>query len=175
MHRTHLLASALASLLAGSAPVAFGQSSPAPTTPTTPTTSSAATSAQAKPTRTHARSAHERMSRMHGADQQQGGVIGDLHAMERLYLQAGRSKELTSLYNDVLARSQNPRVRDYAYQRLARLQAQRANVDQAIATLRKALDESLADDARTRDAREKMRTNWQQRKAAQPASVTPAS
>ena len=172
MHRTHLLASALAALLAGSASVAVAQSS---TTPTTPATSSAATSAQATPMRTHGRGAHERMSRMHGVDQQQDGVLGDLHAMERLYLQAGRSKELTSLYNDVLARSQNPRVRDYAYQGLARLQAQPANVDQAIATLRKALDESLAEDAKARDAREKMRSNWQQRKAAQPAPVTPAS
>ena len=172
MHRTHLLASALAALLAGSASVAFAQSSMAPSMPTT---SSVAAPAHATPMRTHARAAHDRMSRSHGADHQQGGVIGDLRAMERLYLQAGRSKELTALYNDVLARSQNPRVRDYAYQRLARLQAQPANVDQAIATLRKALDESLADDARMRDAREKMRSNWPQRKAAQPPSITPDS
>jgi len=71
----------------------------------------------------------------------------------------------------VLARSQDPRVRDYVYQRLARLQAQPTNLDQAIATLRKGLDENLANEAKMRAEREKMRATWQQRtgEAAPPA------
>lgn len=93
---------------------------------------------------------------------QQGGVIGDMRGLERLYMQSGRSKELTALYNEVLAKSQDPRVRNYTYQRLARLQARPANVDQAIATLRKGLDESLANEAKMRTDREAMRANWQQ-------------
>ena len=101
--------------------------------------------------------------RMHRFDRQRSGVIGDLHGLERLYMQAGRSKEMASVYNDVLARSQDPRVRDYVYKRLARLQAQPANVDQAIATLRKGLDENLANEAKMRAEREKMRAAWQQR------------
>jgi len=56
-------------------------------------------------------------------------------------------------------------VRDYVYKRLARLQAQPANVDQAIATLRKGLDENLANEAKMRAEREKMRAAWQQRRA----------
>jgi predicted negative regulator of RcsB-dependent stress response len=107
--------------------------------------------------------------RMH--HQQRSGVIGNLRAMERLYQQAGRSKEMVAVYNDVLAKSQNPRVRDYVHKRLARLQAQPANVDQAIATLRKGLDENLANEAKMRAEREKMRAVWQQRasEAASPA------
>jgi predicted negative regulator of RcsB-dependent stress response len=110
--------------------------------------------------------------RQRGFDHQRGGVIGDLRGLEKLYTQAGRSKELASLYNDVLTRSQDPRVRDYVYQRLARLQAQPTNVDQAIATLRKGLDESLANEGKMRAEREKMRATWQQRHAdaAQPAA-----
>jgi predicted negative regulator of RcsB-dependent stress response len=72
---------------------------------------------------------------------------------------------MASVYNDVLAKSQDPRVRDYAYKRLARLQAQPANVDQAIATLRKGLDENLANEAKMRAEREKMRAAWQQHRA----------
>ena len=70
------------------------------------------------------------------------------------------------MYNDVLARSQEPRTRDYVYHRLARLQAQPANVDQAIATLRKGLDESLANEAKQRTQREQMRSQWEQRRSA---------
>jgi predicted negative regulator of RcsB-dependent stress response len=103
--------------------------------------------------------------RMHRFDHRRNGVIGDLHGLERLYMQSGRSKEMASVYNDVLAKSQDPRVRDYVYKRLARLQAQPANVDQAIATLRKGLDENLANEAKMRAEREKVRAAWQQRRA----------
>lgn len=87
---------------------------------------------------------HHRMHRMrmeHGRDM---GAMADLHALERLYRHAGREKEMSGVYNEVLAKSQDPRLRTYAYHRLARLQAQPANVDQAIATLRKSLSENLA-------------------------------
>jgi hypothetical protein len=171
MHRTTLLASTLAVLLAGSASFAFAQNSPAPVAP--PTTSTAAVRST-MPMRKHADTHHARHAWSHGADRERGGVIGDLRALERLYLQAGRSKELTALYNDVLARSQNPRVRDYVYHQLARLQARPANVDQAIATLRKGLDENLANDAKMRSEREKLRSNWQQRTGKTPTPATPA-
>ena len=171
MHRTTLLASTLAVLLAGSASFAFAQSSPAPVAP--PTTSTAA-ARSTMPMRKHADTHHARHAWSHGSDRERGGVIGDLRGLERLYQQAGRSKELTAVYHDVLARSQNPRVRNYVYHRLARLQAQPANVDQAIATLRKGLDENLANDARIRSEREKMRSNWQQRTGKASIPATPA-
>ncbi|MET0329957.1 MAG: hypothetical protein ABW154_00875 [Dyella sp.] len=90
-------------------------------------------------------------------------VIGNLRGLERLYVISGRTKELPALYNDVLAKSQNPRVRNYVYQHLARLQAQPANVDQAIGTLRKSLDENLANEAKRRSQMEAMRAKWAQR------------
>ena len=87
-------------------------------------------------------------------------VIGDLRELEDLYVQAGRAKELPALYDSVLARSQDPRVRTYVYHQLARAQMAPANADQAIATLRKSLDENLANEAKRRDEMEKMRTRF---------------
>jgi Spy/CpxP family protein refolding chaperone len=156
MHRKTLLASALAVLIAGSTSFVMAQNTPPPPSPTP--------SAMAgKDMRAHHGDRGDHGMRMHRFDHQRSGVIGDLHGLERLYMQAGRSKEMASVYNDVLARSQDPRVRDYVYQRLARLQAQPANVDQAIATLRKGLDENLANEAKMRAEHEKMRAAWQQR------------
>lgn len=157
MQRKTLLASALAVLIAGSTSFVMAQNTPPPSSPTP--------SAMAgKDMRAHHGDRDHGM-RMHRFDHQRNGVIGDLHGLERLYMQAGRSKEMVSVYNDVLARSQDPRVRDYVYKRLARLQAQPANVDQAIATLRKGLDENLANEAKMRAEREKMRAAWQQHRA----------
>jgi hypothetical protein len=93
-------------------------------------------------------------------------VIEDLQALERLYRESGRSKELPALYNDVLSKTQDPRVRTYAYHHLARAQSAPANVDQAIATLRKSLDENLGNEAKQRADFEKMRSDWEQRRNA---------
>ncbi len=157
MQRKTLLASALVALLAGSATFAMAQNAPA-----SPANPHMVVTKQARilpGDRDHGMAGH----RMH---HQRSGVIGDLRALERLYQQAGRSKDMAAVYNDVLAKSQDPRVRDYVYQRLARLQAQPTNVDQAIATLRKGLDENLANEAKMRAEREKMRAAWQPRAAS---------
>lgn len=94
-----------------------------------------------------------------------GGVIADLHGLERLYREAGRTRELVGIYNEVLAKSQDPRVRAYAYHHLARVQAQPANLDAAIATMRRSLDESLANDAKRHAEMEQLRARWQQNRA----------
>jgi len=157
MQRKPLLASALVALLAGSATCAMAQNAPA-----SPANPHMVVTKQARilpGDRDHGMAGHH----MH---HQRSGVIGDLRALERLYQQAGRSKDMAAVYNDVLAKSQDPRVRDYVYQRLARLQAQPTNVDQAIATLRKGLDENLANEAKMRAEREKMRAAWQPRAAS---------
>jgi Spy/CpxP family protein refolding chaperone len=163
MHRKTLLASTLALMIAGSTSFVMAQNMPAPPPPAT----------QAMAGKNMMPSAHgDRGHDMHKNhhDHERGGVIGDLRGLERLYLQSGRSKDMTAVYNDVLTKSQDPRVRDYVYRRLARLQAQPANVDQAIATLRKGLDENLANEAKMRAEHEKMRADWKQRtdKAAPP-------
>jgi hypothetical protein len=163
MHRKTLLASALTVLMAGTASFAIAQNAAAPTT------APQATAPQSAGKMHDARGMHHGMRghgmQRHGSDRDRAGVIGDLRQLERLYLESGRSKELTALYNDVLAKSQNPRVRNYVYHHLARLQARPVNVDQAIATLRKGLDESLANDAKMQAAKEKMRAEWQSRHA----------
>lgn len=99
-----------------------------------------------------------------GVEGPQSPIINDLNALDRLYRQSGRVKELPALYNDVLSKTQDPRVRDYVYHQLARAQAAPANTDQAITTLRKSLDENLANEAKRRAEWDKMRSNWQQRR-----------
>jgi hypothetical protein len=166
MQRKTLFASALALLIAGSASFAIAQDSTAPA-PSSPATS---TGARGNMMRMHhdGRGHGMKGHGMHGhrmGMRGDMGAIGDLRGLERLYLQAGRAKELPALYNDVLSKSQNPRLRNYAYRHLARAQAQPANVDQAIGTLRKSLDENLANESKRRAEFEKMRAQWQQRRA----------
>lgn len=176
MRKHTLLASALAVLLAGTVSAAFihtahAQEAPAP---------AAASTSQAT-TIGHHRST-DRMRNQRGNHPRdglhnhghQGGALADLHALERLYLQTGRGKELTALYNDVLAKSHDPQLRTYVHHRLAHLQAQPTNVDEAIATLRKSLDENLANEARRRAEHEQMRKDRQPHRAAE-AAATPDS
>ncbi|QWT20396.1 hypothetical protein KPL74_21965 [Bacillus sp. NP157] len=166
MQRKTLLVSAASLLLAGSAAFAFAQDA-APKAPAAP----AAKSAQNGPQRDGGQKwghggpggdrGHWGHGRGHGAEM--GGVIGDLRGLERLYIMSGRQKELPALYNDVLAKSQNPMVRDYAYRHLARAQMAPSNVDGAIATMKKSLDESLANDQKRHQEMEAFKARMQQR------------
>ncbi|HET6552858.1 MAG TPA: hypothetical protein VFG49_04900 [Dyella sp.] len=181
MQRKSLLASALALLVAGSATFATAQDA-APKAPPAPV-------AKASPSAPHMAPDGMPGGRGPGFDRAGfrgpgfagpgfGGpdspVIEDLRALEHLYKDSGRSKDLPALYNDVLAKSQDPRVRTYAYHQLARVQSAPANTDQAIATLRKSLDENLANEARRRAEFDKMRSEWEQRRGdAKPASAKP--
>jgi len=173
MQRCHLRLATFATLLATGA-AAMAQTA-APAAPAQPA---------AAPTQATASAWHHDgmppMAGMHHLHQMHdmhrdhdSGVIGDLHGLEHLYGQSGRSKEMIAVYQNVLARSQDPHVRDYVYHHLARLQAQPASVDQAIATLRKALDENLANEATLRARREQMRAGWQAHRAG--AAATPAT
>lgn len=162
MLRQTLLASAFALLLAG--PLAMAQDAPAAPTAQAKST----TPVRPMPHPGHAPMNH-RMDRAHPMRMRhdaRGGAFADLRALERLYRESGREKELAGVYNDVLAKTQEPRLRSYVYHRLARLQARPANLDQAIATLRKSLSENLANEAKRHAERERMRAQWQQRKAA---------
>ncbi|HWU77990.1 MAG TPA: hypothetical protein VN043_15945 [Rhodanobacter sp.] len=161
MHRHTLLASTLVLMLAGSASLVMAQDTPPPPPP-----APAAHAMHAQGSR-HAPDMWRRDS--HG---QRGGVIGDLRALDRLYMMSGRSKDMAAVYNDVLAKSQDPRVRDYTYHQLARLQARPTNLDQAIATLRKGLDESLASEAKMHAEREKMRDAWKQHHDSSKPAIT---
>jgi len=160
MLRKTLLLSALTALLAGTACLAAAQDAPPPP------------AAQgAKPMPPHGgmhgpQGWRDHGMRGHGDFGGPGGaVISDLRGLERLYVLAGRTKELPALYDSVLAKSQDPMVRTYVYHHLARLQAQPANVDEAIGTLRKSLDENLANEAKQHAMMEQMRTQWQQKHA----------
>ncbi|WP_028219347.1 hypothetical protein [Paraburkholderia oxyphila] len=70
-------------------------------------------------------------------------AIHDLREIKHLYLETGRANELPALYQDVLSKTQDPFVRNYAYQELARAELRPADPDKAIATLRTSLNENL--------------------------------
>jgi len=169
MHSKTLLAATLAVLMAGSTALVMAQDSPPPAPGGT-----TQRTGMMDPAAHHGDRLGPDMRRWGGHAEHAGGVIGDLRGLERLTMMSGRSKDMVAVYNDVLAKSQDARVRDYAYQHLARLQARPTHLDQAIATLRKGLDESLANEARMRAEREEMRRAWKQRHddAAKP-SATP--
>ncbi len=90
----------------------------------------------------------EIMRRFHGGDWHRlgpaGAAIMDMKAIQRLYLLEGRRQDLVGLYHDVLGKTRNPEVRNYAYGHLARAEIKLTNTSQAVATLRQSLDENLA-------------------------------
>ncbi|MCQ4167206.1 hypothetical protein [Tahibacter harae] len=72
-----------------------------------------------------------------------GATLRNLRELERLYLLDGRAQEIPALYRDVLARTQNPAVREFAFRRIARNELKPGDADKAIATLRQSLEENL--------------------------------
>lgn len=72
-----------------------------------------------------------------------GATLRNLRELERLYLIDGRAQEIPALYRDVLARTQNPAVREFAFRRIARNELKPGDADKAIATLRQSLEENL--------------------------------
>ena len=71
-------------------------------------------------------------------------VVNDLEQLRRLYAMSGREGEIVAVYHEVLSKTQDPMLRHYVYDSLAREQLKPANPDQAIATLRTSLSEDLA-------------------------------
>lgn len=170
MQRKTVLVSAVSILLAGSAAFAFAQDA-APKSAAPSAHSSQPAGQQQGQKWGHGGNRDQGRGERGGwghhgrGGMQRSGVIGDIRALERLYIVTGRSKELPALYNDVLAKSQNPMVRDYVYRHLARAQMQPQNADAAIATMRKSLDESLAQDQKRHQEMEQFKARMAQRMA----------
>ena len=72
-------------------------------------------------------------------------VINDLEQLHRLYAITGREDEMIDIYHGVLKETQDPMIRSYVYDSLARVQLKPAHTDDAIATLRTSLAEDLAE------------------------------
>lgn len=71
-------------------------------------------------------------------------VINDLEHLQRLYDLSGRPDDIMSVYRDVLRDTQDPMVRHFVHDALARAQLRPRNPEQAIATIRTSLSEDLA-------------------------------
>ncbi|SIT44600.1 conserved exported hypothetical protein [Paraburkholderia ribeironis] len=87
---------------------------------------------------------HGAMGPMMGARGPSFAVINDLEQLRRLYAMSGHPGEIIAVYHDVLNKTQDPMLRHYIYDSLAREQLKPANPEQAIATLRTSLTEDLA-------------------------------
>jgi hypothetical protein len=87
---------------------------------------------------------HGAMGPMMGPRSPGFAVINDLEQCRRLYAMSGHSGEIIAMYHDVLSKTQDPMLRHYIYDSLAREQLKPANPEQAIATLRTSLAEDLA-------------------------------
>ncbi len=72
-----------------------------------------------------------------------GAAIRDMLALEHLYRAQGHTEAVAALYRGVLARSQDPLLRNFAYARLARAELAPRATGAAIKTLHQALDENL--------------------------------
>ncbi len=70
-------------------------------------------------------------------------AMRDMRVLQHLYLAQGHRGAAEAMYRDVLAHTQNPGLRNFAYGHLARLQMMPTDTGAAIATLRKALDENM--------------------------------
>lgn len=87
---------------------------------------------------------HGAMGPMMGPRGPSFAVINDLEQLRRLYAMSGHPGEIIAVYHDVLNETQDPMLRHYVYDSLAREQLKPANPEQAIATLRTSLAEDLA-------------------------------
>ncbi|OLL32224.1 hypothetical protein BTH42_07160 [Burkholderia sp. SRS-W-2-2016] len=86
---------------------------------------------------------HGPMGPMMGPPSPSFAVINDLEQLRRLYALNGHQGEIVAVYHDVLNKTQDPMLRHYVYDSLAREQLKPANPEQAIATLRTSLAEDL--------------------------------
>ncbi|HZZ11292.1 MAG TPA: hypothetical protein VFE79_11435 [Paraburkholderia sp.] len=124
-----ILGAALAAVLSVAAATASAQEAPPP------------------PAHVHGEPEHGDGPRAHGPMGPMGpgfAVINDLEQLRRLYAMSGHEGEIVAVYHDVLSKTQDPMLRHYVYDSLAREQLKPANPDQAIATLRTSLSEDLA-------------------------------
>jgi hypothetical protein len=86
---------------------------------------------------------HRAMGPMMGPRGPSFAVINDLEQLRRLYAMSGHPGDIVAVYHDVLSKTQDPMLRHYIYDSLAREQLKPANPEQAIATLRTSLAEDL--------------------------------
>ncbi|MFM0236904.1 hypothetical protein [Paraburkholderia phytofirmans] len=128
-----ILSAALSAVVTLAAAAAFAQEAPPPAAP----------QSHGEPQHDDGPPPHGRMGPM-GPMGPGFAVINDLEQLRRLYAMSGHQGEIIAVYHDVLNKTQDPMLRHYVYDSLAREQLKPANPDQAIATLRTSLSEDLA-------------------------------
>ncbi|MGF7128857.1 hypothetical protein P3T40_000323 [Paraburkholderia sp. EB58] len=120
-----LLGAALVALLAAATSSAFAQQDGPPRSPP----------------QGHGQPPHDDFMPPHGPG---FAAVNDLEQLRRLYAMTGHEADMIAVYHDVLNKTQDPMLRHFVYDSLAREQLKPANPDQAIATLRLSLAEDIA-------------------------------
>jgi hypothetical protein len=69
-------------------------------------------------------------------------VVINLRAIERVYRQDGKAKELPAFYREQLGKTDDPLVRNYVHYRLARLEMREDDATAALDALRRNLEEN---------------------------------
>ena len=93
------------------------------------------------PEQDHGQPPHDDLMPPHGPG---FAVVNDLEQLRRLYAMTGHESDIIAVYHDVLNKTQDPMLRHFVYDSLAREQLKPSNPDQAIATLRLSLAEDVA-------------------------------
>ncbi len=76
------------------------------------------------------------------ADNEKAALL-QMHAIEEIYKNQGKPREVVSVYRDVLKKSKNSTVRNIAYYRMADVLKESGDLDGAIKVLNEALAETL--------------------------------
>jgi hypothetical protein len=91
----------------------------------------------------HRGMAGRRMMGLRAAKDPQLAAIRDLRLLEGAYRHSGREKDVASIYADVLKRTSDPVVRDFANHRLARIAMRGGDQKGAIDRLHQSLEDDL--------------------------------
>ena len=76
------------------------------------------------------------------ADEEKAALL-QMHEIEEIYKQQGKHQNAVQVYEQVLQKSKNPTIRNIAYHRMADVLKESGNLDAAVNTLNKALNENL--------------------------------
>ncbi len=163
MNRKLLIAAMGAALVCGGSSLAIAQNAPPPPASVAPAQRAPSNHMMQHRSGMHRHDMHGKhhwrghdAHRRHGHRSPAMAVIGTMHRLERLYRMEGKTGQIQSMYRNVLQQTQNPQVRHFAYEHLARVQMQPKNTSAAISTLHKALDESL----KQLNQRDRMHAKW---------------
>jgi predicted negative regulator of RcsB-dependent stress response len=146
MNRNTVAAFMAGGVLAGAIAIGFGAHA-APAVPLEDAASLVGAAALAHPGPSHGQRRGpmgRRAAMLRALEDPALATIVNLRALERIYRHEGRADDVEALYRDVLAKTDNATVRNFANLRLARIAMRGKDAKAAQETLQRNLQENLA-------------------------------